>query len=131
LLIFADDPAPLRLLFGQQRTGETLPVLGVETARSLDPLDHLPGDDRQSDDLRMRVLLRSAGVGPVILEHDHMGDARVGRERAKPLDPGPEQLLEMPRRKQGRRQVMGRVLDDDLVQAHPVHTCVHLARPRR
>lgn len=54
-----------------------MPCCVKESASSLGSLYDLPWNDGQADNLRMRMLLRGARIGSVILEDDYMAHARI------------------------------------------------------
>lgn len=72
LRVLSDDPARLLALLRNEGAGQALAAIGKEPTGSFDPFDDLARNDRDADNLRMRMLLRRAGVYAVILEDDCM-----------------------------------------------------------
>ena len=87
----------------------------------LGALDDLSWDYRQADNLRMRMLLRSARIGPVILENNYMAHSRVAVKIQKAMAICPENPLEVRNRKLRHRPVVSRTFNQDFMKADTVH----------
>lgn len=88
LRVLSDDPARLLALLRNEGAGQALAAIGKEPAGPFDPFDDLARNDRDADNLRMRMLLRRAGVYAVILEDDYMPYARVPVKLQEPMPVG-------------------------------------------
>jgi hypothetical protein len=95
LRVLGDDPARLPALLRNEGAGQALAAIGKEPASSFDPFDDLTRNDRDADDLRMRMLLRRAGIYAVILEDDYMPHARVRVKLQEPMAVGLQNPLHM------------------------------------
>src|SRR5581483_1909196 len=81
-------------------------------------------DDRQCDQLRVRMLEAGPGLGAVILEHDRVAEPLVLGEVEHAFAVHPEHFLDLMLAVVGHPAIVIGHLDDHLVRADPVHQIV-------
>ena len=131
--VLGDDPARLITLLRNEGAGQALAAFGKEPPGSFDPFDDLARNNREADNLRMRMLLRRAGIRAVILEHDYMPHARVPVKLHEPMAVGLQNPLHMRDLAQRHGHIVLRTFDQHLVKANAIHarfTRRGAARPR-
>ncbi len=117
---FCDDSALLFPLLRDQRAGEALRGLGEEFSGTMQAIDHLAGDDRQSDDLRVRVLLRGARVRAVIFEQDDVPDSRIGAKGLETMAIRFQDALHLFDRQLGQREMVLAGFEQYFVKTHAI-----------
>ena len=83
------------------------------------------GKNGQRDQLRVRVLERSARGFAVILEEQDVFEAPVFFQIENAVAEGPEHIFNALRRQRGQGGIVVGRLDDDLVRADAVHLVEH------
>ena len=97
-----------------------MPCCVKESASSLGSLYDLPWNDGQADNLRMRMLLRGARIGSVILEDDDVAHSRIAIKFCKAMPVPLENSLEVRSPKSRHQSIMPRTFNQHFMKTDPV-----------
>jgi hypothetical protein len=105
-----------------KNVAEDAPLLSVVVGtRAVHLVADLSRDDRQRDDLQVRVLYCRTSRGAVVLENDDGAKALVSFQVLNPLAACPERFLDGRLAQRGERLLVPGRFDDHLVRADAVH----------